>query len=235
MLLYHPHPYGYITARHPCPLSSQLNGSVPPPPRGASPCSHILDAPTHPSPVVVRFGHHSKATPNFRQPRLVRHREILTLPRSPSIDQDSHYPRTEPSNFSGQSLLSSFDYSSRIFSFENSRKAPRVCANDSVDMATRAMASAAKSFRELHGVVVSAGLMDRTVKVQVGGLKWNTFLKKVCQKCEGDGAPLLPLASSAPELDGCVLACLSASFGVGVGSLKAFLSQKEKHLLSRSL
>ncbi|KAK3384753.1 hypothetical protein B0H63DRAFT_471452 [Podospora didyma] len=45
-------------------------------------------------------------------------------------------------------------------------------------MATRAVASATKSFRELHGVVVSAGLMDKTVKVQVGGLKWNTFLKK---------------------------------------------------------
>lgn len=36
-----------------------------------------------------------------------------------------------------------------------------------------------KSFRELHGVVVSSGLMQRTVKVKVGGMKWNNFLKKV--------------------------------------------------------
>ncbi|GAB1317289.1 37S ribosomal protein S17, mitochondrial [Madurella fahalii] len=35
-----------------------------------------------------------------------------------------------------------------------------------------------KTFRELHGVVVSAGLMDRTVKVRVGGQKWNGFVKK---------------------------------------------------------
>ena len=36
-----------------------------------------------------------------------------------------------------------------------------------------------KTFRELHGVVVSAGLMDKTVKVRVGGQKWNSWLKKV--------------------------------------------------------
>ncbi|KAK3375967.1 hypothetical protein B0T24DRAFT_523513 [Lasiosphaeria ovina] len=41
-----------------------------------------------------------------------------------------------------------------------------------------AITAATKSFRELHGVVVSAGLMDRTVKVTVGGQKWNNFLKK---------------------------------------------------------
>ncbi|KAK3689980.1 hypothetical protein B0T22DRAFT_183381 [Podospora appendiculata] len=35
-----------------------------------------------------------------------------------------------------------------------------------------------KPFRELHGVVVSAGLMQRTVKVRVGGQKWNSFLQK---------------------------------------------------------
>ncbi len=36
-----------------------------------------------------------------------------------------------------------------------------------------------KTFRELHGVVVSAGLIDKTVKVRVGGQKWNAWLKKV--------------------------------------------------------
>ena len=46
-------------------------------------------------------------------------------------------------------------------------------------MATHMVAAARKTFRELHGVVVSAGLMDRTVKVRVGGREWNGFLKKV--------------------------------------------------------
>ncbi|KAH7249653.1 uncharacterized protein BKA55DRAFT_539230 [Fusarium redolens] len=31
---------------------------------------------------------------------------------------------------------------------------------------------------ELHGVVVSAGLMDKTVKVRVGGQKWNKIVNK---------------------------------------------------------
>ncbi|KAK4156415.1 hypothetical protein C8A00DRAFT_12646 [Chaetomidium leptoderma] len=34
------------------------------------------------------------------------------------------------------------------------------------------------AFRELHGVVISAGLMDKTVRVRVGGQKWNSFVKK---------------------------------------------------------
>lgn len=33
---------------------------------------------------------------------------------------------------------------------------------------------------ELHGVVVSAGLMDKTVKVRVGGQTWNKVVNKVC-------------------------------------------------------
>ncbi|KAK3301476.1 uncharacterized protein B0H64DRAFT_383731 [Chaetomium fimeti] len=44
--------------------------------------------------------------------------------------------------------------------------------------ATSAAKTAARTFRELHGVVITAGLMDKTVKVRVGGLKWNNFLKK---------------------------------------------------------
>jgi small subunit ribosomal protein S17 len=31
---------------------------------------------------------------------------------------------------------------------------------------------------ELHGVVVSAGLMEKTVKVRVGGQKWNKIVNK---------------------------------------------------------
>lgn len=33
--------------------------------------------------------------------------------------------------------------------------------------------------RELHGVVVSAGVMQKTVKVRVGGRKWNSQVQKV--------------------------------------------------------
>lgn len=45
-------------------------------------------------------------------------------------------------------------------------------------MASTVAAAARKSFRELHGVVVTAGLMQRTVKVRVGGQAWNGKLKK---------------------------------------------------------
>ncbi len=45
--------------------------------------------------------------------------------------------------------------------------------------AAQAAKAAMKTLRELHGVVISAGLMDKTVKVRVGGQKWNSFLKKV--------------------------------------------------------
>ncbi|KAK0724760.1 hypothetical protein B0H67DRAFT_550469 [Lasiosphaeris hirsuta] len=45
-------------------------------------------------------------------------------------------------------------------------------------MASLAADVARKTFRELHGVVVTAGLMQKTVKVRVGGRKWNGFLQK---------------------------------------------------------
>jgi len=45
-------------------------------------------------------------------------------------------------------------------------------------MATHAVAAAKTAFRELHGVVVSAGLMQKTVKVLVGGQKWNADVRK---------------------------------------------------------
>ena len=40
-------------------------------------------------------------------------------------------------------------------------------------------AAAKRVTRELHGVVVSAGLMQKTVKVRVGGRKWNSQVQKV--------------------------------------------------------
>lgn len=33
---------------------------------------------------------------------------------------------------------------------------------------------------ELHGIVVSSGLMEKTVKVRVGSQKWNKIVNKVC-------------------------------------------------------
>lgn len=42
-----------------------------------------------------------------------------------------------------------------------------------------------KMFRELHGVVVTSGLIDKTVKVRVGGQKFNKFLQKVCMRTHG--------------------------------------------------
>ncbi|KAK4041020.1 hypothetical protein C8A01DRAFT_15189 [Parachaetomium inaequale] len=42
----------------------------------------------------------------------------------------------------------------------------------------QAAKTATRTFRELHGVVITAGTMDKTVKVRVGGQKWNSFLKK---------------------------------------------------------
>ncbi|KAL2135688.1 hypothetical protein VTI74DRAFT_7369 [Chaetomium olivicolor] len=44
--------------------------------------------------------------------------------------------------------------------------------------AQAARTASTRTFRELHGVVISAGLMDKTVKVRVGGQKWNAFVKK---------------------------------------------------------
>ena len=49
-------------------------------------------------------------------------------------------------------------------------------------MATRATLAnqTGRGFRELVGVVVGAGRMDKTVTVRVGGTKWHQGLAKVC-------------------------------------------------------
>lgn len=39
-----------------------------------------------------------------------------------------------------------------------------------------------KGFRELVGVVVNAGKMDKTVTVRVGGTKWHKGVQKVNSK-----------------------------------------------------
>ena len=48
-------------------------------------------------------------------------------------------------------------------------------------MATQATKAARLVFREVHGVVVSSGLMERTVKVRVGGQKWDPRVQRVSQ------------------------------------------------------
>lgn len=50
-------------------------------------------------------------------------------------------------------------------------------------MASEVAAAAANAVRrtakEMHGIVVSAGLMDKTVKVRLGGLRWEPRVQKV--------------------------------------------------------
>ncbi|KAF4121576.1 small subunit ribosomal protein S17 [Geosmithia morbida] len=45
-------------------------------------------------------------------------------------------------------------------------------------MSTPVAKAARRVTHELRGVVVSAGLMDKTVKVRVGGQKWNKIVHK---------------------------------------------------------
>lgn len=47
-------------------------------------------------------------------------------------------------------------------------------------MSSQVAKAARRVTHELHGVVVSAGLMQKTVKVRVGGQKWNKIINKVC-------------------------------------------------------
>ncbi|KAF3801060.1 hypothetical protein GCG54_00010121 [Colletotrichum gloeosporioides] len=46
-------------------------------------------------------------------------------------------------------------------------------------MSKSAISTAGQVFRELHGVVVTAGRMSKTVKVRVGGQQWNQKVQKV--------------------------------------------------------
>ncbi|KAF4967088.1 hypothetical protein FSARC_5309 [Fusarium sarcochroum] len=45
-------------------------------------------------------------------------------------------------------------------------------------MTSQVAKAARRVTHELHGVVVSAGLMEKTVKVRVGGQKWNKVVNK---------------------------------------------------------
>lgn len=40
--------------------------------------------------------------------------------------------------------------------------------------------AAEQTFREVNAVVISAGLMEKTVKARVAKMKWNSHIKKVC-------------------------------------------------------
>lgn len=48
-------------------------------------------------------------------------------------------------------------------------------------MSSQVAKAARRVTTELRGVVVSAGLMEKTVKVRVGGQKWNKTVNKVRQ------------------------------------------------------
>lgn len=59
------------------------------------------------------------------------------------------------------------------------------------------IAHAARRVRsELHGVVVSSGLMDKTVKVRVGSQKWNNIVKKVRHLLSGPSQTPSPATST---------------------------------------
>ena len=47
-------------------------------------------------------------------------------------------------------------------------------------MASEIAAGLRRATKELHGIVVSAGLMDKTVKVRLGGQRWEQRVHKVC-------------------------------------------------------
>lgn len=49
------------------------------------------------------------------------------------------------------------------------------------DMSSQVTKAVRRVTHELHGVVVSAGLMQKTVKVRVGGQSWNKIVKKSAQ------------------------------------------------------
>lgn len=46
-------------------------------------------------------------------------------------------------------------------------------------MSAQFVKAAKRVTHELQGIVVSSGLMDKTVKVRVGGQKWNKVVNKV--------------------------------------------------------
>jgi hypothetical protein len=59
---------------------------------------------------------------------------------------------------------------------------------------------AASVTRQTNAVVVSAGLMEKTVKVRVGVQKWNNHIGKVCLSLPLMLFPSLFLLSPAPSI-----------------------------------
>lgn len=47
------------------------------------------------------------------------------------------------------------------------------------EVAAAAVNVVRRAGKEMHGIVVSAGLMDKTVKVKLGGLRWEPRVQKV--------------------------------------------------------
>ncbi|KAI1496020.1 nucleic acid-binding protein [Biscogniauxia marginata] len=56
--------------------------------------------------------------------------------------------------------------------------ASEVLAAAATAATTAATTAARRAAKEFHGIVVSAGLMDKTVKVKLGGLRWEPRVQK---------------------------------------------------------
>lgn len=66
-------------------------------------------------------------------------------------------------------------------------------------MSSQFVKAARRVTHELHGVVVSSGLMEKTVKVRVGGQKWNKIVNKVSQFSAGSPqGSILTYSSHSP-------------------------------------
>lgn len=75
-------------------------------------------------------------------------------------------------------------------------------------MSSQVAKAARRVTHELHGVVVSAGLMQKTVKVRVGGQKWNKVVNKVrnlpaAQAFNAGSSPFTPNLSDTEPLVVC--------------------------------
>ena len=68
-------------------------------------------------------------------------------------------------------------------------------------MSTPVAKAALRVKHELRGVVVSSGLMDKTVKVRVGGSKWNKIVHKVRRLFVENELARLTLHSGMPILN----------------------------------
>ena len=63
--------------------------------------------------------------------------------------------------------------------WQSRRLTRRNTRSRNAEMSSQVAKAARRVTHELHGVVISAGLMQKSVKVRVGGQKWNKVVNKV--------------------------------------------------------